>query len=113
MLILNTKGVDEVVSESFILTEGGLTEETMGIIDYDADEFVIEPLSMESLIKKANLLLLESVKRVAYLSKTESVFFPLPSLLTRFIKIVLHLHLLLFLCFYKPKTIQSLASLSQ
>jgi len=54
MLILNTKRIDKVVSGSFILAEGGLLEEKLGRIDYNADKLVIEPSSMESLINEAN-----------------------------------------------------------
>ena len=61
MLILNVKRVNKNV-KVFVLADRNLSEEKTRIMDYGADEFAIKPLSMESLINKVNLTLLEAAK---------------------------------------------------
>ena len=61
MLILNVKRLNKNV-KIFVLADRNLSEEKTRIMDYGADEFAVKPLSMESLIKKVNLILLEAAK---------------------------------------------------
>ncbi len=61
MLILNVKRVNKNV-KIFVLADKGLSEDKVRIMDYGADEFAVKPLSMESLINKVNLKLLEDTK---------------------------------------------------
>jgi|SRR5919199_175309 DNA-binding response OmpR family regulator len=61
MLILNVKRVNKNV-KVFVLADRNLSEEKTRIMDYGADEFAVKPLSMESLINKINLTLLEAAK---------------------------------------------------
>src|SRR5918993_2537330 len=64
MLILNAKRMNKNV-KVFVLADRGLSEEKTRIMDYGADEFAVKPLSMESLINKVNLQLVESAKNAA------------------------------------------------
>ena len=61
MLILNAKRMNEKV-KVFVLADKGLSEDKIRMMDYGADEFAVKPLSMESLINKVNLKLLEAAK---------------------------------------------------
>jgi DNA-binding response OmpR family regulator len=61
MLILNAKRINKNVKIS-VLADKGLSEDKVRIMDYGADEFALKPLSMESLINKVNLKLLEAAK---------------------------------------------------
>lgn len=61
MLILNVKRMNKNV-KVFVLADRNLSEEKTRIMDYGADEFAVKPLSIESLIKKVNLTLLEAAK---------------------------------------------------
>lgn len=61
MLILNVKRMNKNV-KIFVLADRNLSEEKTRIMDYGADEFAVKPLSMESLMKKVNLILLEAAK---------------------------------------------------
>ncbi len=61
MLILNAKRMKKNV-KVFILADRNLSEDKTRIMDYGEDEFAVKPLSMESLIKKVNLTLLEAAK---------------------------------------------------
>ena len=61
MLILNVKRLNKNV-KVFVLADRNLSEEKTRIMDYGADEFAVKPLSMESLIKKVNLIILEAAK---------------------------------------------------
>src|ERR671911_1298068 len=61
MLILNVKRINKNV-KVFVLADKDLSENKTRIIDYGADEFAVKPLSMESLINKVNIKLLESAK---------------------------------------------------
>ena len=61
MLILNVKRMNKNV-KVFVLADRNLSEEKTRIMDYGADEFAVKPLSMESMIKKVNLTLLEAAK---------------------------------------------------
>src|SRR5918995_6121585 len=67
MLILNVKRMNKNV-KVFVLADRGLSEEKTRIMDYGADEFAVKPLSMESLINKVNIKLLESAKSASPLS---------------------------------------------
>ena len=59
MLILNVKRMNRKV-KVFVLADKGLSEDKTRIMDYGADEFAVKPLSMQSLINKVNLQLLEA-----------------------------------------------------
>jgi DNA-binding response OmpR family regulator len=61
MLILNVKRMNKNV-KVLVLADRNLSEEKTRIMDYGADEFVVKPLSIESLMKKVNLTLLEAAK---------------------------------------------------
>ena len=61
MLILNAKRINRNV-KVFVLADRGLSENKTRIMDYGADEFAVKPLSVESLINKVNIQLLEVVK---------------------------------------------------
>jgi DNA-binding response OmpR family regulator len=61
MLILNVRRMNKNV-KVFVLADRNLSEEKTRIMDYGADEFAVKPLSMESLINKVNLTLLEAAK---------------------------------------------------
>ena len=61
MLILNAKRMNRKV-KVFVLADKGLSEDKIRIMDYGADEFAVKPLSMESLINKVNIQLLEVAK---------------------------------------------------
>jgi DNA-binding response OmpR family regulator len=64
MLILNAKRMNRKV-KVFVLADKGLSEDKTRIMDYGADEFAVKPLSMESLINKVNVQLLEVAKESA------------------------------------------------
>ena len=61
MLILNVRRMNRKV-KVFVLADRGLSEDKTRIMDYGADEFAVKPLSMQSLIDKVNLKLLEDAK---------------------------------------------------
>ena len=61
MLILKAKRLNKNV-KVFVLADRGLSEDKTRIMDYGADEFAVKPLSMESLINKVNIHLLEVAK---------------------------------------------------
>jgi DNA-binding response OmpR family regulator len=61
MLILNVRRMNKNV-KVFVLADKGLSEDKTRIMDYGADEFTVKPLSMESLINKVNMKLLEAAK---------------------------------------------------
>ncbi len=61
MLILKVKRMNRKV-KVFVLADRGLAEDKTRIMDYGADEFAVKPLSMESLINKVNVHLLEVAK---------------------------------------------------
>ena len=61
MLILKVKRLNKNV-KVFILADRGLAEDKTRMMDYGADEFAVKPLSMESLINKVNIQLLEVAK---------------------------------------------------
>jgi DNA-binding response OmpR family regulator len=46
----------------FVLADKGLSEDKVRMMDYGADEFTVKPISMESIINKVNLQLLEAAK---------------------------------------------------
>ena len=58
MLILRVKRINKNV-KVFVLADRGLSEDKTRMMDYGADEFAVKPLSMESLINKVNIQLLE------------------------------------------------------
>jgi DNA-binding response OmpR family regulator len=60
-LILNAKRRNKNV-KIFVLADKGLSDDKIRMMDYGADEFAVKPLSMESLINKVNIQLLESAK---------------------------------------------------
>jgi DNA-binding response OmpR family regulator len=64
MLILNAKRKNRNV-KVFVLADRGLAEDKTRIMDYGADEFAVKPLSMESLINKVNIQLLEVAKNAS------------------------------------------------
>ena len=59
MLILKVKRMNRKV-KVLVLADRGLSEDKTRIMDYGADEFAVKPLSMESLINKVNIQLLEA-----------------------------------------------------
>src|SRR5829696_484654 len=61
MLILNVRRMNKNV-KVFVLADKGLSEDKTRMIDYGADEFSTKPISMESLINKVNIQLLEVAK---------------------------------------------------
>ena len=61
MLILNVRRMNRNV-KVFVLADRGLSEDKIRIMDYGADEFAVKPISMESLLNKVNLKLLEDAK---------------------------------------------------
>ena len=61
MLFLNAKRINRNL-KVFVLADRGLAEDKTRILDYGADEFAVKPLSMESLINKVNIQLLEAAK---------------------------------------------------
>jgi DNA-binding response OmpR family regulator len=64
MFILNVKRMNKNV-KIFVLADRGLSENKTRIMDYGADDFAVKPLSMESLINKVNIKLLEAAKSAA------------------------------------------------
>ncbi|MFL6497382.1 MAG: response regulator [Nitrososphaera sp.] len=61
MLILNVRRLNKNV-KVFVLADKGLSEAKIRIMDYGADEFAVKPISMESMINKVNLQLLEAAR---------------------------------------------------
>ena len=61
MLILNVKRTNKNV-KIFVLADRGLSEDKIRIMDYGADDFAVKPMSLESLINKVNIKLLEAAK---------------------------------------------------
>jgi DNA-binding response OmpR family regulator len=61
MLILNAKRINRNL-KVFVLADRNLSEHKTRIMDYGTDEFAVKPLSMESLINKVNIKLLEDTK---------------------------------------------------
>jgi DNA-binding response OmpR family regulator len=61
MLIVNVRRMNKNV-KVFVLADRDLSEDKVRIMDYGADEFTVKPISMESLINKVNLQLLEAAK---------------------------------------------------
>jgi DNA-binding response OmpR family regulator len=61
MLILNVRRLNKNV-KVFVLADKGLSEDKVRMMDYGADDFAVKPLSMESLINKVNIQLLEVAK---------------------------------------------------
>jgi two-component system, OmpR family, response regulator len=61
-LILNAKRMNKN-AKVFVLANKGLSEDKIRMMDYGADEFAVKPLSMESLINKVNLQLLETAAK--------------------------------------------------
>ena len=64
MLILNAKRMNRNV-KVFVLADKGLSENKTRMMDYGTDEFAVKPLSMESLINKVNIELLEAATSAA------------------------------------------------
>jgi two-component system response regulator VicR len=61
MLILNVRRLNKNV-KVFVLADKGLSEDKVWMMEYGADEFWTKPISMEPLINKANLNLLEAAR---------------------------------------------------
>jgi len=61
MLIVNVRRMNKDV-KVFVLADKGLSEDKVRMMDYGADEFTVKPISMESIINKVNLQLLEAAK---------------------------------------------------
>ena len=64
MFILNAKRTNKNV-KIFVLADRGLSEDKIRIMDYGADDFAVKPFSMESMINKVNIKLLEAAKSAA------------------------------------------------
>jgi DNA-binding response OmpR family regulator len=58
MLILKVKRMNRKV-KVLVLADRGLSEDKTRMMDYGADEFAVKPISMESLINKVNVHLVE------------------------------------------------------
>ena len=58
MLIVNIKRRNSRI-KVFVLVERNLEEAKTRVLDYGADEFIVKPLSTESMIAKVNRLLVE------------------------------------------------------
>ena len=71
MLILNAKSTNKNV-KIFVLADRGLSEDKTRIMDYGADDFAVKPLSMESLINKVNIKLLEEAAKRAATASSHS-----------------------------------------
>ncbi len=71
MFILNVKSTNRNV-KVFVLADRGLSENKTRIMDYGADEFAVKPLSMESLINKVNMKLLEEAAKSSSSSSSSS-----------------------------------------
>ena len=71
MFILNVKSTNRNV-KIFVLADRGLSENKTRIMDYGADEFAVKPLSMESLINKVNMKLLEEAAKSATTTSSHS-----------------------------------------
>ena len=61
MLILNVRRINKDV-KVFVLADKGLSDDKVRMMDYGADEFTVKPISMESMINKVNLQLLEAAR---------------------------------------------------
>ena len=61
MLILNVRRLNKNV-KVFVLADKGLSEDKVWMMEYGADVFWTKPISMEPLINKANLNLLEAAR---------------------------------------------------
>jgi DNA-binding response OmpR family regulator len=64
MFILNVKRTNKNV-KVFVLADRGQSEDKVRIMDYGRNDFAVKPLSMESLINKVNMKLLEAAKSSA------------------------------------------------
>jgi DNA-binding response OmpR family regulator len=64
MLTVNVRRMNKNV-KVFVLADRGLSEDKVRIMDYGADEFTVKPISMESLINKVNLQLLEAARSIS------------------------------------------------
>jgi DNA-binding response OmpR family regulator len=64
MFIINVRRTNKNV-KIFVLADRGLSEDKTRIMDYGADDFAVKPLSMESLINKVNIKLLEEAAKSA------------------------------------------------
>ena len=64
MLIVNARRINKNV-KVFVLADRSLSEDKTRIMDYGADEFTVKPISMESLINKVNMKLLEAARSAA------------------------------------------------
>src|SRR5918992_6277516 len=62
MLILKARRLNKNV-KVFVLADRGLSEDKTRMMDYGADEFAVKPISMESLINKVNIQLLEAAAK--------------------------------------------------
>jgi DNA-binding response OmpR family regulator len=71
MFILNVKRTNKNV-KIFVLADRGLSEDKIRIMDYGADDFAVKPMSLESLINKVNIKLLEAAKSGAAASSSPS-----------------------------------------
>jgi len=64
MLIVNVRRLNKNV-KVFVLADRNLSEAKTRIMDYGADEFTVKPISMESIINKVNLQLLETARSIS------------------------------------------------
>jgi|SRR5919109_89524 DNA-binding response OmpR family regulator len=62
MLILNIRRMNKNV-KLFVLADRNLSEGKTRMMDYGADDFAVKPLTMESLINKVNMKLLEEAAK--------------------------------------------------
>lgn len=64
MLIVNIKKINPKI-KILVIAERNEEESKTRVLDYGADEFVLKPLSLESLVNKANALLIEKAVAAA------------------------------------------------
>lgn len=63
MLIVNIKRINRNI-KIFVLAERNEQENKTRVLDYGANEFVIKPISLETMVEKVNILLAEEAIRV-------------------------------------------------
>jgi DNA-binding response OmpR family regulator len=62
MLIVNIRHIDRNI-KIFVLAERNEQENKTRVLDYGANEFVIKPISLETMVEKVNILLAEEALR--------------------------------------------------
>jgi DNA-binding response OmpR family regulator len=63
MLITNIKKISNGRIKVFVIAERYLGETKARVLDYGANEFVLKPISLNSIVEKVNMLLLENATK--------------------------------------------------